>query len=390
MEKPFLARLLSYWRITFAIGMAMTLFDSVHVQVTMAVNNGDVHPYSDALLWGATMWTGWALLSPLPIFLSFRFPVERMGDVGNIVLLTLGFAVFAIGNAIASVLMGHFVPDEYWIAEDFLPSFARILTWYAHWSLMSYLALVAATHAIIHSRRVNDRAATQERLRSAAVGAQLTALAKQMQPHFLFNALNALVSMLGERSEAQQFTIRLADMLRVLLRSSQVTATVGEELDLVDAYLAVEQARLGTRLRTDFVIDDEAKCSRLPALMLQPLVENAVTHGISPMPQGGHIRITVRRQAAYTVIAIENSRPEHPAEPHPGGSNLTVGNSRKRLELMYGPTATLKIDTSDSTHYRTIITIPAELPANQVGQYSGASSDISIAHLGANLCDNNL
>jgi two-component system sensor histidine kinase AlgZ len=198
-------------------------------------------------------------------------------------------------------------------------------------------------------------------MRTQAASAQLMALAQQMQPHFLFNALNALVAMQPEGSAAQTFTIRLADMLRILLQAGErATATLAEELTLVDAYLEIERARLGTRLRTDIRIPPALLQCRLPAFTLQPLVENAITHSIARTPEGGEIQIRATRGSEEIAIDISNTcNPDTARQDNAEGMRLSIPNVRRRFGLMYGTRARFEAGFVSSNLFRASIILPA-------------------------------
>jgi LytS/YehU family sensor histidine kinase len=234
-----------------------------------------------------------------------------------------------------------------------------------HWGLMSYVALVAMVHVAIYVRRAQAEALAREELRTQAASAQLMALAQQMQPHFLFNALNALVAMQPEGSAAQTFTIRLADMLRILLQGGdRATATLREEIALVEAYLEIERARLGSRLRTNIDVSESVDQCRLPAFILQPLVENAITHSISRTPAGGEIQLRAWHAADDIVIDISNScSPEVAGHDPAEGMRLAIPNCRRRLALMYGSQARFEAGFLTRNLFRASIILPGNAPA---------------------------
>jgi two-component system sensor histidine kinase AlgZ len=219
-------------------------------------------------------------------------------------------------------------------------------------------------HVGIYFRRAQTEALAREELRTQAASAQLTALARQMQPHFLFNALNALVAMLDEGSTAQVFTIRLAQMLRILLQSGdRATATLGEELALVEAYLEIERARLGSRLRTEIQVSPAVTECRLPAFILQPLVENAITHGIARTLEGGQIQVRAQRDASDVVIDISNTCTASAGQEPADGMQLTIPNCRRRLALMYGPQARFEAGFVTRNLFRASIILPLDSSA---------------------------
>ena len=199
----------------------------------------------------------------------------------------------------------------------------------------------------------------------AEAGARLEALQARIRPHFLFNTLNTIASLVRTRpDDAEQAVLDLADLLRTGLRTN-ATHTLGEELELVRGYLRIESQRLGDRLRIDWRVADSLPIDQnIPALLVQPLVENAVVHGIARLPEGGHLEITAgsRGKGAW-FVRVENPwpGPEEKSAPSAGGrgNRMALDNIRQRLELAYGDQASLKID-STVDHFSAEIRVPAD------------------------------
>jgi hypothetical protein len=362
---PILVRVMRYWGIAALMASAMMLFTAFQTRLQFMMR-GQEMPYFDTLLWSGVIWYVWALLAPLAIILTMRHPIEKGPTLIRAVALQVVLAAAFIGlHATIAAAVMHSYPERFGISPEYGSSIVQLLAMQGHWGFMSYIALVAMVHVGIYFRRAQSEALAREELRTQAASAQLTALARQMQPHFLFNALNALVAMLDEGSSAQVFTIRLAQMLRTLLQSGdRATATLGEELALVEAYLEIERARLGSRLRTDIQVSSAVSECRLPAFILQPLVENAITHGIARTLEGGQIQVRAQRDAADVVIDISNTcaSPSGGHEPA-DGMQLTIPNCRRRLALMYGPQARFEAGFVTRNLFRASIILPADSSA---------------------------
>jgi len=358
-------RVLRYWIIAGLMATAMTLFTAFQTRLQFMLR-GQEMAYFDTVLWSGVIWYIWALLAPLAIILTMRHPIEKGPGLVRAVALQVLFAASFIGlHATLAAAVMHLYPERFGILPEFGPAILQLLAMQGHWGFMSYIALVAMVHVGIYFRRAQTEALAREELRTQAASAQLTALARQMQPHFLFNALNALVAMLEEGSTPQVFTIRLAQMLRILLQSGdRATATLGEELALVEAYLEIERARLGSRLRTEIQVSPAVTECRLPAFILQPLVENAITHGIARTLEGGQIQVRAQRDAADVVIDISNtcSSPSTSQEPA-DGMQLTIPNCRRRLALMYGPQARFEAGFVTRNLFRASIILPLDSSA---------------------------
>ncbi|HET8765032.1 MAG TPA: histidine kinase [Rhodanobacter sp.] len=188
--------------------------------------------------------------------------------------------------------------------------------------------------------------AAQWRLRLAAVSrAQVEALQARIRPHFLFNSMNTVAALIPVDPAAAEHTVEdLAELFRAALGADkQGDGTLGEELALLDRYLAIEQLRLGERLRVERDVDALPADFPLPRLLLQPLVENAVHHGIQPLREGGAVGLHGRREAGGIVIEITNPLPSTPAR---AGSGHGLDNVRRRVAFRYGPRAQMHAGAS--------------------------------------------
>ena len=362
---PIFKRVMRYWGIAFLVASAMMLFTAFQTRLQFLMR-GQEMPYFETMLWSGVIWYIWALIAPLAIILTLRHPIEKGPTLVRAVALQFVLAAAFIGlHATLAASVMQIYPERFGVAPHVGSAIVQLLAMQGHWGFMSYVALVAMVHVGIYFRRAQNEALAREELRTQAASAQLTALARQMQPHFLFNALNALVAMLEEGSTAQVFTIRLAQMLRILLQSGdRATATLGEELALVEAYLEIERARLGSRLRTDIQVSPDVTDCRLPAFILQPLVENAITHGIARTLEGGQIKVRAERDAADVIVDISNTcaSPSGGHEPS-DGMQLTIPNCRRRLALMYGPQARFEAGFVTRNLFRASIILPADSSA---------------------------
>ena len=189
--------------------------------------------------------------------------------------------------------------------------------------------------------------------------AELKALKAQVNPHFLFNSLNSISALTSiDAGRAQEMCILLADFLRMTLGLGEKAAVpLREELELLKRYLAIEKVRFGARLEVDQVVETQAESCMVPPLILQPLVENAIVHGIAGMPQGGTIKLRAACDAGQLQISIENSVDPEAAPSRKGG--LGLKNVRQRIEARY-PTQGSVRATPEEESFRVNISIPAE------------------------------
>lgn len=212
--------------------------------------------------------------------------------------------------------------------------------------------------AVESSRQAERRAAEA---RTLAREAELQALRTQLNPHFLFNSLHSISALATQDgARAREMCVRLADFLRNSLGlGSRESISLREELALAQSYLAVEQVRFGERLRVKEEIEAACQDCQVPALLLQPLVENAVKHGVAGMLEGGVIRLAVARRGAMVSITLENGfDPEMPA---PRNLGMGLAHVRRRLAVRYGDQSSFDAGVY-GTLYRVVLRFPCESP----------------------------
>ena len=225
--------------------------------------------------------------------------------------------------------------------------------------VLLYLLAVASHYVILSLEASSQAEARVIRSEIQARDAELKALKSQINPHFLFNSLNSISALTSiDPGRARDMCVLLGDFLRLTLGLGEKSAVrFSEELDLLQKYMAIEKVRFGARLKMQENIQEESKACLLPPLLLQPLVENAVKHGIAGLPEGGEIRLSVERQNGRLAILVENSwDPEAPPR-RSGGHGLK--NVQRRLEALYGKEATLQVN-AEGEMFRVVLSIPAE------------------------------
>jgi two-component system sensor histidine kinase AlgZ len=167
----------------------------------------------------------------------------------------------------------------------------------------------------------------------AATTARLAELQARIRPHFLFNTLNSAIALVrAEPLKAERLLEDLSDLFRHALMEQGESVSLGQELDLAQRYLAIEQVRFGERIRVQWAIDAAASSARLPPMILQPLVENAVKHGVEPSAEGADIKVSTERRGARVVIKVSNTLPAAQSTP---GSGVALDNVRERLSLLH-------------------------------------------------------
>lgn len=186
--------------------------------------------------------------------------------------------------------------------------------------------------------------------------ARLDSLRARIRPHFLFNTMNSIASLIATRPEAAEQAVEdLSELFRSSLQDNNETTTVADELRLCELYLGIEQLRLGDRLLVSWQVDESLLAEPMPGLLLQPLVENAVYHGISQLPAGGEVKVVLARVDGNIQVSVENPVPERPG--HTEGHHMALVNIEQRLHGLYGVDAGLK-GLNEGNHYRVQLHYP--------------------------------
>lgn len=225
--------------------------------------------------------------------------------------------------------------------------------------VLLYLLSVALYYVILAVEASREAEARAMRANVLARDAELRALKAQVNPHFLFNSLNSISALTGsDPGKAREMCVLLGDFLRRTLGlGEKATIPIEEELSLVHAFLAVKKIRFGERLRMEENVDPAALPMDIPPLLLQPLVENAVAHGVANLVEGGAIRLDVQRRENELSIVLENDF--DPEAPPRRRSGVGLANVRQRLQARYGNRAAFGV-TAEEGLFRVALTLPAE------------------------------
>ncbi|MCL4818621.1 MAG: histidine kinase [Vicinamibacteria bacterium] len=312
---------------------------------------------------------GEALVLALPLAAvlgGFGFPARSLADsqpLGRTALWRL-ILVHALAAAMASAV---WVATARGLAAAAAPAFpgveARLeaaVPLLTSIGGLGFLLAAALQHAQAAARRSHEAERRELDQRVLSREAELKALRAQLQPHFLFNALNSISALTtAHPAGARDMCVRLAEFLRLSLRHGQRDAIpLGEELGLVERYLAIEQVRFGDRLRVAWEVDENARAVPVPPLLLQPLVENAVGHGIAGLVEGGVVRVAAGRAGDRLWLEVENPV-DVDAPPRRRGEGVGLENVRRRLAAASGGRGRLEAGGAAGS-FRVRLELPAE------------------------------
>jgi signal transduction histidine kinase len=330
--------------IIFLVATALGFFFGAQIYFSAAVTHRDVS-WAQALYWSFTDWYEFALLAPVILWTCRRFRFER-GSWPRALAIHLCVGLLLAGVhvvlcAAADVFQGWFTAKPVVFAK----SLRGILYNRTHYNLAVYAVVVCGWHAWDYYRKFREREAQAAELTVRLAQAQLQALRMQLNPHFLFNTLNAVSSlMLKDVFAANKMLTRLGDLLRLTLeKSDQQEVLLRQEIEFLQRYLDIEQIRFGERLQLKMEVEPSTLEAAVPNLILQPLVENAIRHAIEPQEAGGQIVLRSTRDNGRLVLQVSDNGPGLTPETAKvaEGSEATrarigLNNTRERLHKLYG------------------------------------------------------
>jgi LytS/YehU family sensor histidine kinase len=318
-------------------------------------------PYSfgTELSWELTLSLIWAASTPLILWLCRRFPIERTVRIRRVSLhLLLSFCLSLVECALHGIIiMATRVPIERWTMAQLLPS----LFYNIDKMMMVYWIIVFVDQFLLSARRLKEQELRESQLKARLATAQLQALRMQLRPHFLFNTLNAVTTLLNKDPRAaERMIVRLGDFLRATLDDSgRQLVPLRDEIQFLRSYLEIEQIRFQDRLSVSFDLPEETLDIPVPNLVLQPLAENAIRHGLAPSLHPGRIQIVARREnGTLELSVIDNGAGICPGEDHPIREGVGIGNTRARLAQLYASAASLTLKNGEHGGATAVVRIP--------------------------------
>jgi two-component system LytT family response regulator len=291
-----------------------------------------------ALLWEGGDWLLYGALTPLVFLLARRLPLRRGQLARNIPIHFVGALLLCLLWAGLGLIYRHLLGLE--------PMGPTPLRSIEGWALITlpfgvavYFAVLGVEHATVYYAEAREREVHAARLSSQLAEARLGALRSQLNPHFLFNSLNAITVLVRDRDidTASRMLEQLGDVLRQALATDRTPEIpLAEEIGFLERYLAIEQVRFSDRLRATFEVDPEAMGAAVPSFVLQPLVENALRHGLAKRTEGGTLVIAARREGDELVLEVGNDGPGLGTPQTGERPGLGLSNTRERLATMYG------------------------------------------------------
>lgn len=320
--------------------------------------------WNQAISYSLADWYVWALLSLPIIRFARRFPPEagvswRIGFIHLGAALAVSAAYVGL-RALVGQVHGWVIDEPVTFAEVFRPLLVKTFPF----NLLIYGVIVSVSHAIDYYRKYHERTVQALELEKHLTEARLQSLLRQLKPHFLFNSLNGIASLMySDVAAADKMLVRLSELLRIAMsHSGAPVAPLREELAFLEKYLEIERIRFRDRLEVTFAVDPAALDARVPSLILQPIVENAIRHGVEPHARTGRIRVQVTRAGHELQMAVSDNGAGLPA----GGfarQGIGTTNTRARLQELYGSRHQLDFSNEPEGGLRVTISIPFETAA---------------------------
>lgn len=302
----------------------------------------------------------WFAATPLVLWLARRFPLERHKWLSSVLIHLGAGAILSFSLLWLYVLIVSLLRLDSG-QQSLLQAFRSQLVNSFHSEFLTYWMIIGLSHGIDYYRKYRERELRAAQLETRLAQAQLDALKMQLHPHFLFNTLNSIsVLMADDVTAARRMLNRLSDLLRASLeKSGRHEVSLKEELEFLHNYLEIEQTRFQDRLAVRIEIEPAALDARVPNLILQPLVENAIRHGIAARSEPGLIEISAGRQNGMVELVVRDNGPGLGAASHEKiMKGIGLSNTQARLDQLYGRAHHFEMHDADGGGLEVRITIP--------------------------------
>ncbi len=300
---------------------------------------------------GSLIWYACFLSAPLFIWMSRRLPFDRRRWASSLAVHLVVIAMLAAVTASLQYLLSF-------RGSPMAPGIGAYLRVAMMAGILPFFTVAAAAHALDARARAHERELEAERMRSQLAESRLGALTAQLQPHFLFNTLQGISTLImRDPVAADQMLTSLSDLLReVLRRGEKREVELSEELRVLEPYLDISRRRFGDRLTVSLVVGEEVARALVPFFILQPLVENALHHGISSHAGAGSVEIAARRDGDRLVLSVTDDGPGVVIPD--AGRGIGLANTKARLRELYGDAQTLELGWPAGGGCRVTVALP--------------------------------
>jgi len=348
------------WGLLFAAWTSFGLFFASKLLIGHAYR-GEALDLGQTFLYWLTCAYLWAALTPLVLYLSRRFRIER-GRLRNLPLHLLASIILSLVHLAAYLAISSLIIP---LTAPVAQVFEEFVIIGLHGNLITYWTLVVISHAVDYYWEYQERELSASRFKAQLVQAQLTSLKSQLQPHFLFNTLNSIAVLVRKNSNEQAVAMLtgLADLLRHSLKNVEAQEiSLKEELEFLERYLEIEKVRFKDRLRVNMKIEPDTLEALVPNLILQPIVENAIRHGIGRRTASGQLEISAHRENGTLSLQVRDDGPGLSSGDKSVGGQIGLANTRARLRQLYGEAQCFDLRNDVGGGAVARIAIPFRLP----------------------------
>lgn len=350
------------WRWIAAMWCAGGLLEASQAVLIMRFGEGRRHAWLPLFATALATWLPWALATPWIVGLARRYPIIRGTTVRTVAVHLATFAtISAVAEAWSALLQVIFNPWGNRQPPTFWDTWSITLLYQVLLFLIAYALTLTITYLVDSRENIARQMTETARLNEELSKAQLAALRRQMEPHFMFNTLNSIAALVRDHRNpaAVSMIVGLSEFLRRASEDSHRSqVTLAEEVEYLQRYLDIQKVRFGERLRVSVDIPPDLLDAQVPNLLLQPLVENAIKHGIAKRVVGGNVRVTGERRDGSVYLSVYNDGPSFPNDWQTKGGGVGLANLRTRLQILHGDTSELRMSSVGADGVEVVVTLP--------------------------------
>ncbi len=353
------------WRGIAAMWCAGGLLEASQAVLILRFGERRDHAWLPLFATALATWLPWALATPWIISLARRYPIIPGATVRTVAVHLAAFGtISAVAEAWSAVLQVLFNPWGNRRQPVFWDTWSITLLYQVLLFLIAYLLILTITYLVDSRQRIARQMTEAARLNEELSRAQLAALRRQMEPHFMFNTLNSIAGLVRDHRNdaAVSMIVGLSEFLRRASEDSHRSqVTLAEEVEYLQRYIDIQKVRFGERLRVNVDIPADLLDAQVPSLLLQPLVENAIKHGIATRVVGGNVRVTGALRDGSVCLSVYNDGPSFPTDWQTSSAGVGLANLRTRLQILHGDASELQMRRAGADGVEVLVTLPLKV-----------------------------
>ena len=350
------------WRWIAVMWCAGGLLEASQAVLIMRFAEGRHYAWLPLFVTELAAWLPWALATPWIISLARRYPIIRGTSARTVAVHLAACAGIGVVAEAWSTLL-HMLARS-WVGRQpptFWDAWGSTLLYHAMIFVTGYALILTITYLVDSREKVARQMTETARLNEELSKAQLAALRRQMEPHFMFNTLNSIAALVRDHRNdaAVSMIVGLSEFLRRASQDSyRAQVTLAEEVEYLQRYVDIQKVRFGERLRVSVDIPADLLDAPVPSLLLQPLVENAIKHGVAKRVVGGSVRVTGVRKEGSVCLSVYNDGTNFPDDWEATGGGVGLVNLRTRLQILHGDASGLQMRRAGADGVEVVVTVP--------------------------------